>query len=250
MNHSALTLETLLPMLRILAVETATDACSVAFCDGVETKELFQVAPRQHSTLTFTMLEQLAARQPLGVLNPELIAYGSGPGSFTGLRIAASLAQGLSYAMNVPALGVSTLEALAAGAWRSGTVPADRTILACLDARIGQLYVASFSLQGGVVQTLTAPVVVRPQDVELPGVPGELALLGDGAAYLSGLPGVLRDRVVQALPSDYPHASDIIAIARSAASDARPAGYGAILPNYVHPATQWKTLAEQQALRT
>jgi len=250
MIHPFLTLESPLPMLPILAVETATDACSVAFYDGREMQELFEIAPRQHSALVFTMLEQLVSRQSDRLVTPQLIAFGAGPGSFTGLRIAASFAQGLSFAMRVPALGVSTLAALAEGAWRNGSVPPDRTILACLDARIGQLYVAYYALQDGAIRALTEPLVARAQDIEFQALSENIALVGDGSMHIGDFPQGLRDRIVQELPEAYPRASDVLAIARLTASEARQAGHGEILPNYVHTANQWKTLAEQQAMRT
>lgn len=102
-------------MTGVLALETATDACSVAiFLDG-HIRERHALAPRQHSQMVFTMLGELLPLGNLGKQGIDVIAYGAGPGSFTGLRIAASTAQGLAFSSNLPAIPVSTLAVLARG---------------------------------------------------------------------------------------------------------------------------------------
>ena len=115
-------------MTGILAIETATDACSVAvFVDG-EISERYAIAPRQHSQLLFDMLEELLPGGNLADSGIQAIAYGSGPGSFTGLRIAASAVQGLAYSCDLPAIAVSTLTVLAQSAWRLDNLGAGDTV--------------------------------------------------------------------------------------------------------------------------
>ena len=107
-------------MTGLLAIETATDACSVAvYLDG-QVRERHAIAPRQHSKLLFAMLEELLPGGDLRAQGIDAIAYGCGPGSFTGLRIAASAVQGLAYSSNLPAIAVSTMAVLAQSALRLG----------------------------------------------------------------------------------------------------------------------------------
>ena len=96
-------------MTGILAIETATDACSVAVFIDETLHERHQIAPQQHSQLLFGMLRELLPSGDLRAHGIDAIAYGCGPGSFTGLRIAASAVQGLAYANEMPAIAISSL---------------------------------------------------------------------------------------------------------------------------------------------
>ncbi len=132
-------------MTGILAIETASEACSVAvFVDG-QIRECFAVAPRQHSQQLFTMLEDLLPGGNLANWGIKAIAYGCGPGSFTGLRIAASAVQGLAYSCNLPAIALPTLAVLAQSALRRGDVGPGDTVLCTIDARINEVYSAVYA---------------------------------------------------------------------------------------------------------
>jgi tRNA threonylcarbamoyladenosine biosynthesis protein TsaB len=117
--------------MRFAAIETSTEWCSVAVWADGEIAALERRAGNRHSELALPMLEAL-----LGKAKIDAVAFGAGPGAFTGLRIACALAQGLAYARNLPVIGVSTLEALAqeSGAAR---------VVACLDARMREVYYAA-----------------------------------------------------------------------------------------------------------
>ena len=131
-------------MTGILAIETATDACSVAVYLAGQIRERHVIAPRRHSKLIFTLLEELLPGGNLRKQGVEAIAYGCGPGSFTGLRIAASAAQGLAYSSGIPAVPISTLATLAQRALRTGEVEATDTVLCTLDARVNEVYGALY----------------------------------------------------------------------------------------------------------
>jgi tRNA threonylcarbamoyladenosine biosynthesis protein TsaB len=123
--------------LRILALETATAACSAAlYIDGT-VSERYELAPREHALLILPMVDALLAEagMPVGAL--DAVAYGRGPGSFTGVRIAASVAQGIAFATDLPVVAVSTLATLALGAMRE---TGERRVMAALDARMAEVY--------------------------------------------------------------------------------------------------------------
>ena len=116
----------------LAAIETSTEWCSVALWSDGESAGLERRAGNRHSELALPMLEKLLGNR-LGKSRLDAVAFGAGPGAFTGLRIACALAQGLALARGLPVIGVSTLEALAE---ESGAARA----LCCLDARMREVY--------------------------------------------------------------------------------------------------------------
>ena len=169
--------------MRLLAIETATEACSVAILVDGDVRERFEIAPRRHAELALPWAEQLLA--DAGVAKPQLdaIAVGRGPGAFTGVRLAIALAQGIALALDRPLLPVSTLAALAMRA-EGGR------IVAAIDARMGEVYLAAFARAGDDVVALGEEVVVKPDAAILPagdcwhGV-GTGFAAGDNALQLS-----------------------------------------------------------------
>ena len=145
--------------MRFAAIETSTEWCSVAVWADGEIAALERRAGHRHSELALPMLETLLAKNPL-----DAVAFGAGPGAFTGLRIACGLAQGLALARNLPLLGVSTLEALAqeSGAAR---------VVACIDARMREVYYAALEKRAGRWHEVIAPQCVPPQSAPRP--PGD-----------------------------------------------------------------------------
>jgi tRNA threonylcarbamoyladenosine biosynthesis protein TsaB len=127
---------------RVLAIDTATEACSAAILVADEVYERFLIAPRRHSALILPMVEEVLAEAGVSLRQLDGLAFGRGPGSFTGVRIAAGVIQGLALASDLPVAPVSTLWALAQGACRSG---AAECIVAALDARMGEVYLGIYT---------------------------------------------------------------------------------------------------------
>jgi tRNA threonylcarbamoyladenosine biosynthesis protein TsaB len=142
--------------MRFAAIETSTDWCSVALWSDGEIAALERRAGNRHSELALPMLEALLKNQELDVSALEAIAFGAGPGAFTGLRIACALAQGLALARGLPVIGISTLEAMAE---ESG---AER-VVACLDARMREVYYAALEKRAGRWREAIAAQCVAPQ---------------------------------------------------------------------------------------
>lgn len=127
----------------ILAIETSTECCSVALSSDGEVIEKHQLAPKEHAYLILPFVESLLAEADIRLSQLDAIAFGRGPGAFTGLRISAGMVQGLALGQDIPIIPVSSLAALAQQAFQKFQLP---RIIAVLDARMGELYWGTFSL--------------------------------------------------------------------------------------------------------
>lgn len=166
-------------MKRLLALDTSTDWLSVALFDGERATMVRERAGNASSERILPLIGELLARQCASLDGIDGIAYGAGPGSFTGIRIACGITQGLAFGAELPVFGVPTLGALAQAAWRSHGAT---RVIACLDARMHEVYVAAYERNDKGWTPTSGPSVCRPDDVVPP--PGEWTGAGDGfAAY-------------------------------------------------------------------
>jgi tRNA threonylcarbamoyladenosine biosynthesis protein TsaB len=142
----------------LIALETSTEYCSLAVLRGAQVFERSFHAGQRHSELALPALRELLQQAALDMQSIDGIAYGAGPGSFTGLRIACGMAQGLALARNLPLAGIGTLLALAenCGAGK---------VIACLDARMGEVYHGAYQKSGGEWIEIHAPGLYRPDAV-------------------------------------------------------------------------------------
>jgi tRNA threonylcarbamoyladenosine biosynthesis protein TsaB len=150
--------------MNILALDTSTEYCSVALWHDGAVIERCELAGQKHSELLIDMLDALLNDAGVKLAQVDGIAFGKGPGSFTGVRIACGAAQGLAFGANLSAAGVCTLEALAEASGRP-------RVIAALDARMGEIYHAAYEKQDGVWTTVSEPCLCKPEDA--PPVPGE-----------------------------------------------------------------------------
>lgn len=232
-------------MNNILAIDTATDACSVALLRDGEFSEQHEVIPRKHNQRLQPMLQALLGSGDLRGLGVDAIAYGCGPGSFTGLRIAASAVQGLAFSNQLPAVPVSTLATQVVSARRLGHVDTSGPVLSLLDARIGEVYWALFDIVDGLPVMSLGPGVSRPEQMPdiAPGV--VLPAVGDGCLAVPDMQPSLRDRIEQAAPDLLPAARDIIPLAQREIAAGRLQRAQDVAPVYVRDEISWKKLAEQ-----
>lgn len=147
--------------MNLLALDTSTEYCSLALLIEGETLSRHVLAGQKHSEMVLALVDELLAEGGVGLRNLDGIAFGSGPGSFTGLRIACGVAQGLAFGADLPVAGISTLLALAEG---SG---ADK-VVACLDARMGEIYHGVYQRSNGHWEELSAPGLSTAADAPLP----------------------------------------------------------------------------------
>ncbi len=185
--------------MKLLAIETAAEACSAALLLDGEVTLRYQVQPRKHSELIMPMLDDLLQESGLKPTQLDAIAFGCGPGSFTGVRIAAGVAQGVAFAADLPVVRVSTLASLAQGHFRQSGC---RRVLPAFDARMQEVYWGCYELQeSGLMQALFPDEITPADKVTLPqggnwhGVGGGWASYGEslGAVIGSGLKSVTPD---------------------------------------------------------
>ena len=162
--------------MRLLAFETATRRLSVALWQDGETIERAEVIPNGGSERLLPWMHELLADAGLSLAQIDGIAFGAGPGGFTGLRLACGVAQGLAWGLDLPVMPVSTLEALALASGK-------REVWACLDARMNEVYCATYLVEGDAARQVTPPVCLPPAVVPAPTFAGAWGV-GDGfAAY-------------------------------------------------------------------
>jgi tRNA threonylcarbamoyladenosine biosynthesis protein TsaB len=189
--------------MRFAAFEASSDWCSVALWRDGEIAAAERRTPNRHSEFALPMLHELMQRACLGFESLDAVAFGAGPGSFTGLRIACGLAQGIAFARSLPVLGVSTLEALAQ---ESGA----RRVVACIDARMREIYYAALERQGGGWREVVAAQCVAPAAAALP--PGE-GWIGCGSGF-AAFPDLFQNRIAVMKADVHPTA---LAVAQLAA---------------------------------
>jgi len=220
--------------MNLLAIDTSTDFCSVAASRGEALFSRHEPAGRLQAERILDSVNQVLIEARLEFAQIHGIAYGEGPGSFTGLRIAAGVTQGLALARGLGVIGIGTLLALAeqAAEEAAGEAAGDR-IIACLDAHRGEVYHAAYRRAGAGWEEVSAPGVYRPEAV--PVAPGRDWLgCGDGfAAYRERLGARLGECVSAIRPETTPTARAVLklSIPRFAAGEARDAA--AAVPVYL-----------------
>jgi tRNA threonylcarbamoyladenosine biosynthesis protein TsaB len=196
--------------MKLLAIETATDACSAAlWVDGVLTTR-HEVAPREHTRLILPMMDALLAEAGLRLSDLDALAFGRGPGAFTGVRIAAAVIQGSAFAADLPVVPVSTLAALA----QQGIDAGSRRVLAALDARMDEVYWGAFQADDqGLAVPVGAEQVIAPDAVPIPEGEGWRGVGSGWAAYEDALRARLGECVSDIDPEALPAAAEVARLA-------------------------------------
>ena len=214
--------------MHLLALDTSTEACSAALgvcLPGEPERVLTRAAeaPRGHAELILPMVESLLAEAGLSLSSLGAIAFARGPGSFTGLRLAAAVTQGLAFGAGLPVLAVSTLRASALQALQRA--PSATHVLVCNDARMGEVYVAAFARgAGGLPEPLGPESVCPPSSVVMPATSGVWVGAGHGfraypqleqAAPASSRPGEARPGFTEIFADLLPQAREVLPLARA-----------------------------------
>ena len=198
--------------MNLLAIETSTDACSVALLCGTEIKTDHRMAAQQHGRIVLPMIDALMAQAELPVNQLDGVVFGCGPGSFTGVRIAVALTQGIALGADVGVLGISTMNSVAQGAYR---LHGDQNLAVSIDARMGEVYFAAYTLQDAdVMSPVTEEFLCRPD--KLPDLLNiiERRWAGSGAERYSDVLSEKYAVPIEAIRKDvWPNALDLIALA-------------------------------------
>jgi tRNA threonylcarbamoyladenosine biosynthesis protein TsaB len=152
-------------MTTLLALDTATEACSVALLHDGRVSSHYQVIPRLHAQRLLPMIKQLLQQQGIALSAVDGIAFGRGPGAFTGVRIAVGVVQGLAFALDRPVLPVSNLAILAQRALREQGV---RQVAAAIDARMDEVYWGCYRERQGEMCLCGLEAVLPPEQAHLP----------------------------------------------------------------------------------
>ena len=198
-------------MPRILALDTATDACSIALCAEGECREWFDIVPRRHSDLILPMIDEVLTKANIPLADINAIAFGCGPGSFMGARLATGVAQGLAFGIGCPVIPVSTLHGLAQTVYEA--TKAER-ILAGWDARMGAIYWGAYCLgDAGILQAVKEDALNDPGEIQLPSDEPWCAAGNAWAVYREQLPASVLKSFNLEKTDCYPRASGIATIA-------------------------------------
>ena len=198
--------------MKILAIETSTDACSVAFMHDENITQVLSHKPRHHAQLILPMIEKLLNDQSMTLSDLDAIAYAQGPGSFTGLRIASSVTQGLAFGANKPVIAISTLRALAHGVWREHR---SERVLAVLDARMQEVYWGVYAIKDNIMMPLSDECVSSPDQVKYT-YNNDICGVGAGSGwgvYQDALHTASQNHLTTTYPDFYPQAYDVVQLA-------------------------------------
>ncbi|MCC5878534.1 MAG: tRNA (adenosine(37)-N6)-threonylcarbamoyltransferase complex dimerization subunit type 1 TsaB [Idiomarina sp.] len=240
--------------MRFLAIDSATEFCSVALSVGEgDTRQLYsrgEELPRKHSQALLPFVNEVLAEAEVNLSQLDAIIVSQGPGSFTGVRIGASIAQGLAFSQDLPIVQVSTLAAMAQACARLHQAT---HVAAAIDARMGEVYFGTYKLVEGLMQEVSGEIVCPPQQVRvaiesLPQsgaatlwhgcgtgwetYPDELQQALQAQQLKAEVPGVVR----------FPHALDMLTL--GIAAFAQGAGIDAVdlSPHYLRNEVTWQKL--------
>lgn len=221
--------------MKLLALESSTDACSVALeCNG-ELLVDHRLAPQQHAKLLLPMIQTLLVEAGIAASDLDGVAFGCGPGSFTGVRIAAATTQGIAFGADLGVIPVSSLQALAQGAVREH---AASHVLAAFDARMGEVYWGAYVLDDDhVLQAVQDECVCAPENVVVPSDADShrWLLVGSGAdQYRNELMVAMGGNVqIVSVADCSPSAQDVLHVAKSSAASGQLLSATDALPVYL-----------------
>lgn len=228
--------------MNILALDTSTEACSAALAMGASISERFEIAPRGHSLLILPMLDALLAEAGIGLAQIDAVAFGCGPGSFTGVRIAVGIAQGVAFGADLPVVPVSSLAALAQGAHvKTGA----QRVLAAIDARMGEVYWGAYECDvDGLMCLRENEGVYKPDMVPLPEGKEWFGAGSGWKMYGAVLHAHLPHLLKRYESEHYPHARDVARLGEKNFKQGLAVSAENAMPVYLRNEVAWKKSTE------
>ncbi|WP_225639559.1 tRNA (adenosine(37)-N6)-threonylcarbamoyltransferase complex dimerization subunit type 1 TsaB [Candidatus Profftia sp. (ex Adelges kitamiensis)] len=223
----------------ILAIDTSTEACSVAIYKDGKTHTLFTICRRSHTQFILPMVQQILAKSRVSLNQLNALTFSCGPGSFTGVRLGMGIAQGLAMGANLPMIGISTLVTMAQGAFR---LTGETQVLAAIDARMGEVYWGQYQLQkngqwlGSSTETVLTPMGVQKNIMNLTG---RWATVGTGWVTYPNMAKIVSIKLIDGLIS-LPHAEDMLPLALIDFALGKVTAVENIQPTYLRNEVTWK----------
>ncbi len=230
----------------ILALDTSTEACSAALIVGEQHYFQFDICPREHNQRILTMVKTVLTEANINLEQIDALAFGSGPGSFTGVRIATGIVQGLAFGADKPVVAVSSLAAMAHGVHR---LQGDKNVISAIDARMSEIYLGAYNIpQLGHISEMIAEKVLAPDnalaDIKTLQIEDAVQVqwAGTGTGWQT-YETVLTEQIpAQVSSHEFPHALDIAMLAQTAFMTGEAVDAENVRPSYLRNKVAWKKL--------
>lgn len=228
--------------MKLLALDTSSEGCSAALLVDGKLSERFEIAPRGHTKLLMPMVRELLAEANVAPGELDTLAFACGPGSFTGIRIATGVAQGLAWGLNVPVVPVSSLATVALGAMETMDVGEQGGVAVAFDARMGELYWGCFVCHDGLPVLQGEERVCSPSLVTFEGDAQAWSGAGRGWAFQQNMPSEVADQVVAVDDSLIPRAAWVAKLAEIGFRNGQGVPAEQAQPAYIRNEVAWKKL--------
>ena len=230
--------------MKLLALDTSSEGCSAALWLDGQISERFELAPRGHTRLLMPMVRELLAEQGLSPNDLDALAFARGPGSFTGLRIATGVIQGLAWGLNLPVVPVSSLSAVALDAIEQHQLADGEHIAVAFDARMGEVYWGTFLCQQGLPVLIGEERVCPPGAVSLPDsdVSANWTGAGQGWTLKGDMPEVVVCRIRAVDDTLVPRAAMVARLAEQDFRNGIAVPAELAQPVYIRDEVAWKKL--------
>lgn len=226
---------------KILALDTATENCSVALLVDDKVYLRSEVAPRDHTKKVLPMVDEVLKEAGLTLAELDALAFGRGPGSFTGVRIGIGIAQGLAFGADLPMIGISTLEAMAQGVYRK---QGQSHVAAAIDARMSEVYWGRFTRQEDGTWVATDEECVMPPQLVAENSQAEESLWFTAGTGWDAYPQQLEEIKFKTQKTDvlFPDAQDIVQLAKFELAKGNTVDAEEASPVYLRDTVTWKKL--------
>ncbi|MCW8853183.1 MAG: tRNA (adenosine(37)-N6)-threonylcarbamoyltransferase complex dimerization subunit type 1 TsaB [Gammaproteobacteria bacterium] len=199
--------------MKLLALDTSTEACSAALYIDGEIDQRFELAPREHTQLILPMVDNLLSTAGINIKQLDGLAFGRGPGSFTGVRISTGIIQGMAFGADLPVVPVSTLASIAQAVYEDHQ---HSHVLAGIDARMGEVYWSQYTEQDGIMLLTGEEAVISPEQVTAQAGVDWVAAGSAWASYSDVLLNQLGTDIKHQYPSYHPQSRTIARLAADA----------------------------------
>ena len=211
--------------MKLLAIDTATEACAVGLAVDGGHYTRFELTPRRHTECVLPWCDELLAEAGIGKRDLDAIAVGIGPGAFTGVRLAVSLAQGMALALDLPLVPVSSLACIAQAQNHDGP------IAVLMDARMGECYAGFYQKTDGIVAAIAPERLLKPEHIELPFAGDWIGVGSALSSYATQLPPELMATFKQIDSSCLPQPEALLQLAEHGIRNG-----AAVAPERIEPA--------------